>query len=419
MLKPHEKIASILRVDKDVIKMVETHLSAATGKTGVIEKILQENEAMIANRLDFLGLGRHINAKQVSDALTSKIEADDHQFFKALGGNVTGVKGSALLSDAARRLVTEPKGFFLKRQKAEELLRNEPPQKILQFMGYKSVDEILQKQDLLEVFSALRFLEDREWLNNVFFKQYETLTPDDFEEREIVVRSLSSQWAVTAQAFVEKKYHNISHLKELGVIFIIPVFLGTSGELIRNFSLVLHYSNEVPFYSKIFRKIAEDKKTFAANLISLLRGDVRDERIEVMEREKMGWMVIQRYLAKEDENDWRLFEPHVNPEALHWTRAGRMLVRAGAILDHLDADLAFWQNLDWVGDFFKTDIGVEVLISCNLVDTAMSLVKEKELIKYLYHHQESLWNKIFTEYFGEEEMERMMVNNILRGWFEV
>lgn len=419
MQNAHEKIASILRADKDTIKNLDAHCSSVTGKKNVMEKIVEENEAMITNRLDFLGLGRHVSAKQVSDALTSKIEADDHQFFKALGENVTGVKGSAVLSDAARRLVQEPKGFFLKRQKAEELLRNEPPQKILQFMGYKTVDEILRQQDLFEVFSALRFLEDRDWLNNVFFKQYENLTPDDFEEREIIVRSLSSQWAVTAQAFVEKKYHNISHLKELGVIFIIPVFLGTSGELMRNFSLVLHYSNEVPFYSKIFRQIAKDEKTFAKNLISLLRGDVRDERIEVLEREKMGWMVIQRYLAKEDENDWRLFEPHINPEALHWARAGRMLVQAGRTLDHFDADVAFWQNLDWVGDYFKTDIGAEVLISFNLVDTAMSLVKERELIKYLYHHQESMWNKIFTEYFGEEKMEEMMINNILRGWFEV
>ncbi len=43
----------------------------------------------------------------------------------------------------------------------------------------------------------------------------------------------------------------------------------------------------------------------------------------------------------------------------------------------------------------------------------------KEIIKYLYHHQESLWNKIFTEYFGEEKMEELIKENIIKGWFEI
>jgi len=96
-----------------------------------------------------------------------------------------------------------------------------------------------------------------------------------------------------------------------------------------------------------------------------------------------------------------------------------MLVKAGEVLDGFSADLAFWENLNWVGDYFNTEAGIDVLVSFNLIDTAMSLVKQKEFIKYLYHHQEALWNKIFTEYFGEEKMEELMKENIIRGWFEI
>ncbi len=81
--------------------------------------------------------------------------------------------------------------------------------------------------------------------------------------------------------------------------------------------------------------------------------------------------------------------------------------------------MAFWQNLNWVGDYFKSETGVDILVSFNLVDTAMALVKEKESIKYLYHHQEALWNKIFSEYFGEGKMEEMMKKNIIRGYLKV
>jgi hypothetical protein len=49
----------------------------------------------------------------------------------------------------------------------------------------------------------------------------------------------------------------------------------------------------------------------------------------------------------------------------------------------------------------------------------MALVKQKELIKYLYHHQEALWNKIFSEYFSIEELEKLSKDYIVKGWFEV
>lgn len=414
----HDKIAKILRTDKDAILDVEKKFSAITGKKGVIEKIAEENEAVIRNRLDFLGLGRNLFAKNVYDALISKIEADDNKLFEAMGRPICDSRaGCDVILESAKKLAADKPGFFLKKEKAEELLRNEPPKKIIQYLGYKNVDELLGREDLLEVFSALRFLEGSEWLNQTFFKQYEILKPGDFEERKIVLKSLGPQWAAAANAFVSKKYHNISHLKELGVIFVIPVSLGISGELIRNFSLILHYLNEVPFYSDLFRMFAADETSFSRNLISLLRGDVIDKRLAPSE--KSQWLIIQRYLAKDDENDWRLFEPHVNPEALHWTRAEKLLVKSGDFFDGFSKELAFWQNLSWASDYFPTEAGIDILASFNIVDTAMSLVKEKELIKYLYHHQESLWNKIFCEYFGEEKMEELMKENIVKGWFEM
>lgn len=413
-----EKIARILRADKDTIRVLEEKASAVTGKKNVIDKIVEENEAIVRNRLDSLGLGRQVMAKELYDTLISKIEADNHQLFEALGKPKLEIpENCQRILEYAKKLAAEPKGFFLKKERAEELLRNQPPQKIIQLLGYRNIDSLLQKEDLWEVFSALRFLEDPGWLNNTFLKQYENLKPTDFEERPIIVKALSLQWTDVARSFIEKKYHNISHLKELGMVFFIPVSLNISGELIRNFSLILHYLNEILFYSDILEKFSQDEKTFAQNLISLLRGDVIDKRLPASF--KSQWLIIQRYLAKEDENDWRLFEPHVSPEALHWERAERMLVRAGELFNHFSADLAFWQNLNWVGDYFKTETGIEVLASFNLVDTAMSLVKEKELIKYLYHHQEALWNKIFTEYFGEEKMEDLIKENIIRGYLEV
>jgi len=415
---PYEKIAKTLRADKDTVRVLEEKLNVLTGKKDVMTKIVEENEAEIRNRLDFLGLGRKLTAKEIFDALISKIEADDTQLFRVLGSpSATIAKDWQRVLEISRDIAEKPKGFFLKQEKAAEFLKNQPPTEILKVLNYKDVDEMLQKEDVFEIFSALRFVEGNEWLNENFFKQYENLKPDDFELREIRVLALPERWAEIAQNFIKHKYHNISNLKELGLIYAIPLSLEISGETMRNFGLILHYFSEIKFYSGLFEKFAGNTNSFAKNLISLLRGDVIDERLPASE--KTQWLIIQRYLAKDDENDWRLFQPHVNPEALHWERAEKMLVKAGKILNSFSADLAFWENLNWVGDYFRTEAGIDVLVSFNLIDTAMSLVKEKELIKYLYHHQEALWNKIFCEYFGEEKMEEMIKENIIRGWFEI
>ena len=150
--------------------------------------------------------------------------------------------------------------------------------------------------------------------------------------------------------------------------------------------------------------------------MSSLRGDVLDKRFEEKTLGKK-WMIVQQYLAKHDENDWRLFEPHVNPEAIHWRKAEEDIGKLGKSFGNVD--LSFWADLDFVGDYFPTESGIDVLVSFNLVDTAMSLVKKKEMIKYLYHHQEALWNKIFAGFLGEEKMEEMIIQNFEKGFIEL
>ncbi len=205
------------------------------------------------------------------------------------------------------------------------------------------------------------------------------------------------------------------------MIFVIPVSLGFAGETLRLLSLLCHYFNEIDFYSDIFRKQAKAEKDFSKHLISLLRGDVLENRLPHMLKEvkRSNVLIVQRYLAKDDENDWRLFEPHVNPEAMHWEKAESGIVKIPEILDQIKDGLHFWKNLGWAGDYFKDEVGRNILVSFNLVDTTMSLVKERELVKYLYHHQEALWNKIFISYFGEKKILDNIKNNIIRGWFEI
>lgn len=410
-MEPYEKAARILRADKDIILNLERKMNASFGVSGVLDKMMAENEELIRGRLDTLGVGRNVDAKEVYDALISKIEADDNELFKLCGQpSPSSPEHCSRMLLKAKTIAAPKKGLFMKTDVARKFIENEPPRKVMKALGYDTVSGLIHGEDIFEIYASLRFIEGSEFLNGTFFKQYETLTPDDFEERDIEVRGLGPRWVEMSEGFVKKKYHNISHLKEMGLIFTLPITLGISGEILREFSLILHYFNEMNFYTGIIKKIAGESETFSKNLVSLLRGDAIDKRLP--EGEKAKWMVIPRYFAKDDENDWRLFEPHINPEAMHWEKAERLL-------DALPVDLSFWRGMNWVGDDFRTNTGIDVLVSFNLVDTVMSLVKNKEMIKYLYHYQEAFWNKIFSEYAGEEKMEEMMANHLLDGWFEI
>ncbi len=411
-----EKIAKILKVPKKSFREFIVALERVTGRLEVIEKIFFENERIVGEKLALLGISHEASAETVYDALVSKVEADDMKILELIGhASLRGYAASVAVVAFVKSAYGGPRrGFFLKHEKAREFLRAVPPVNILKALKYATVDEMLKNEDLEEVYSALRFLEDEKWQNEIFFKQYGALQPSDFEEREIQMRALGEKWAPIAEQFVAKKYHNVSHLKELGVIFVIPIFLGVSGETLRLLSLLLHYFHEVAYYADAFREQTKDKETFAASVISMLRGDVMESRLpeELSEIARPRFLVVQRYVAKLDVNDWRLAEPRVNPEALHWQRAEEDIMQIDG------SDLRFWNGMGWVGDFFKTDLGEDSLISFNLGDVVMTLVKQKA-IKYLYHEQEALWNKIFIEYFSVRKLEDMSRKNIVRGWFAV
>ena len=185
------------------------------------------------------------------------------------------------------------------------------------------------------------------------------------------------------------------------------------GKFLRDFALLLHYFHEIEFYSKLFKKYSVEPD-FAEKFKSLLRGDVK-ELMDVSQ--KNTWLIVQRYLVKDNPQDPRLFQPRVNPESIHWTKGERDLVDISEKTGG-KVDLSLWFNLDWVGGLFEGEAGEEV-VSFDLEDNAMSLVSFMEGKKeaLTYHQREAMWTKIFAEYAGgEEKLEEMILDNFDKGY---
>ncbi|MFH1551316.1 MAG: hypothetical protein ABIC36_00360 [bacterium] len=407
------KMAKLLRTSEDVVLKLEQKMEKISSKKGIIEKIVKENTEKIKSKLKELGLPPKASAEQVYYSLIKKTEETDNNLFNHFHElDFSTTIGCRSLINATKELIGDLSGFYLKESKAKELLKLNPPKRIMSSLGYgDDIDKMLAKEDVFEIFSALRFIEDSRWLNDVFFKPYIDLKKEDFEKREIKIMVLPERWISIGKEFLGKKLHHMSHLKELGVVFVIPVVEKYPGETLYIFFMTLHYIYEVDWYSRIF-EIYSNKHDFAKKMINALKVDVSG--ILLPDDKKISWRIIPKYLAKKDYNDPRLAEPHINPEAWHYTKTASSINKFSNRFPDLGLD--FWQDLDTAGECFSSN-GDDTLISFDLFDNGISLIQKIGFeSKYLYHQQEALWNRVFIEYMGEKKLDRLMMENLDKGY---
>jgi hypothetical protein len=406
-MSAHEKLAAILKIPPEVLARLDAAMVRVGRPAGVLDTVANENDARVDNTLHLLNSNLR-SAPHVRSILRKTILSHEKQFLGFLE-TVPGGDEFARAAALARRIVPDRRGWFLKKEKASAILAARPPEHVLGFLGLSSVSELLARHDVTEVFAALRFMESDEWMHETFERTYSSFTPDDFEERELVIEVLGPAWRESAKRFVAHKHHNVSHLKEFGVIFINPLEEQVPGKFLRDFALILHYCHEIRFYSKLFRQYAAGSD-FAERLKALLRGDVP----AVSTLNEGEWLIIQRYLAKDNPSDARLALPHVNPESFHWSRGERDF--ANFTGGTFNPPLNLWSDLDWVGGVF--DGGDGAVVSFDLEDNAMSLVSfmEGKGESFNYHQGEALWTKLFMAYVGgEEEAERLLLKHFDRG----
>lgn len=402
-------LARILGVHTALLENLDETMSEATGRSDILVNLINENRRMVDTTLGVLD-SRHKPATEVREVLRKTILRHEKQFLEY----VDTLEGDNEFEKAvtfAKKATTVSSGFFLKKEFAQEILRKRPPKNVLKYLNISNVGKLLEKHDVTEVFSSLRFLESKEWMHETFEEAYSNFKASDFEERDIEVKVLGPEWQKVAEEFVAKKHHNVSHLKEFGVVFLNPIKMNIPGKFLRDTPLFLHYFHEIDFYSKLFRKIAKGDD-FAERLKSLLRGDV-PEKTKVKDGE---WLIVQRYLWKEDPEDPRLFLPRVNPESMHWARGERDLTNYCAISG--GPDLSLWHDLDWVAGIFEESGGKDSIISFDIEDNAFTLasfMEGKEEV-FNYHQREAMWTKLFMGYVGgEDEMEKLLIENFDKG----
>ncbi|MDB5162868.1 MAG: family Rossman fold protein [Candidatus Saccharibacteria bacterium] len=379
-------------------------LEEVSGRTGADAKLIGDITAMAHENIRQMGLNPAASTgEEVYNGLIARVEQDIKRLTKIIGANEDDDVRHLVpyMINAANSVKFNRKVFVIKRDKAKELLRIMPPKQLMEKLGYATVDEMIAGEDFDEIYTALRFSEGPEWLTK-YNELFKTVTPHDYEERDLrIVQMDHDKYVDLAAHFVQKKLHNVTHTKEMGIIVVVPMHAKTMrGLVLKTLPLLFHYMNEVKLYSTFF-KLKSAKPHFGETVVNTLIADPGSGTQLV--GKNIHWRVIQRYLGKhkEDSVDKIAFEPHVQPEDLHWRRAEDLLFE-------IDPELEFWKDRDYVAlnyDGFP--------VAFNLFDVSFAYSnRESYEARYAYHFRESLWNEIFVRYLGFKNLAAQVLEQL-------
>ena len=385
-------LLDLLDAEEPVFTEAIRQLEQTTGRAGADTKLIGDITAKAHESMRSLGLNPAASTgEEVYQALLGRVETDMQRLTRIIGATDSEDVHHLVpyMIDAANGVRFNRKVFVLKHDKAKDLLRQMPPKQLLAKLGYEDVEAMFAGEDFDEIYTALRFSEGPEWLTD-YNELFKTVTVDDYEERDLrIIHMNHDKYVDLAEHFVQKKLHNVTHTKEMGTIVVVPMHARKMrGLVLKTLPLLLHYMNEVKLYSTFF-KLQSAKPHFGETVVNTLIADPGTGSQLVGKR--VHWRVIQRYLGKhkEDSIDKVAFEPHVQPEDLHWRRAEDLLYQ-------IDPELEFWKDRDYVGlnyDGFP--------VAFNLFDVSFAYSnKESYEGRYAYHFRESLWNELFVRYMG-------------------
>lgn len=399
-------LSELLGADEPLFSVALQQLERSSGQQSVDVRLSAEIIGKVHQKLRELGLDpRDTTSEELYVALFELIRRHDAFLAKRIGvDDPTDVQEALRRSKIFVEHLKIPKtGWFIKPSVAKKMVKAMPPKKVMKQLGYRSVDSMLKREHIGEVFGAMRFAETAEWQSN-FMKKYKTLTPLDFEVRPIEFHLLDGKrWGSITDAYVKKGRHNVTHMKELGVILVLPLPIKRlQGITITIMPLLLHYVNEIRLYSSFF-KHNQMRLDFAEILIETLQDDP-GKHAKLAEHD-VHWRVIHRYFGQvSNRHHPEVFEPHVQPEDLAWRKAEDVLY-------HIEPALHFWHDMDYVAK--RTG---QVPVSFNLMDMAVNFVNQLPYGKHVsYHFRDALWNELLIRYIGQPAFEHQILKQLDHG----
>lgn len=395
-------LMELLGASEPMFSLNLRRLEAASGRANLDIKLVSDISAKVRAKIKQFGLDdKDTNGPEMYHALLHLTKLHDEHLANALGGKELNNSLEMLLRiiNFVKKMDFPKTVWALKPVAAKRLLLSRPPKNLMKYWGYRSVDSLLKRENIVEIYAALKIVESDEWMAS-FMESYKKLTPADFESREIEILILDNdRWGKIVHKLTIKNQHNIINLIEIGAIILLPLSIeNMPGVTITYLTMLLQNINESRLYSSYF-KHRQMKSNFGEILFYALTGGL--SKVASMAGHNIHWDVIRQHYAKNNHRHPEMFEPYVQPEDFAWRKAEEMLYK-------IEPSLSFWRDLDWVGKVYDN-----CTVSLNIMDMAVNYANNLEYgqqsTKYM---KDSLWNELYVRYMGEKSLEQEVLKQL-------
>jgi hypothetical protein len=152
-------------------------------------------------RLKMIDLGLDPNdttPQELYHALIAKFDQDRRRFEQFF--DVTQAGFDQMSTTAVKLVLTNldlPEQWALKSKIAKQALKNNPPKKLIKHLGYRSLDSMLKRENIFELFIATQALESKSWHKDLS-KYISSLDQTDYEMRPVKLVALNEEKWSTA-----------------------------------------------------------------------------------------------------------------------------------------------------------------------------------------------------------------------------
>lgn len=396
-------ISNLLNAEEPKFSNLIKDLERTSANPSEDVRLMSEIIQSVRARTNQLGLDSSDTVgEELYYALLNKARLHDQHLAKHIGVDAEDHvdKIAKRIRSVILKSNTPISAWVIKKSVAKRLLHNIPPTKVMKLMNYTSIDSMTKRESMAEIMGVARLVETSAWLRK-FNNQYSSLTPVDFESRDIEIVIMSDErWGFLSEKLINNRSYSLTHLKELGFISVFaPKQDRIEGYTLSTMPIILHYINEIRLYSAYF-KSQQVRSGFGKVVASTLNNDSYSFEIS---GKRLHWRVVQRHYGRpEHTNHPDVLQPHVQPEDLHWRRAEESLFK-------IDPELSFWKGLDYVGVVLNSNQP----ISFNLLDVSMNYYFALSYNDRIYSHMRaSLWNELYIRYLGHKVFEEQVLNQL-------
>lgn len=369
-----KNMAFLLARPEHLVSDAIQRLEELSGFQSIDIHMLAEINSKLRQKTDELGLDpSDTTGPELYYSLLSKYERDDHNLEKIL--NLDPHNYTYSIIKLAKHLLGEQNSFALKNSAAKRVLIENPPKKLMKLLHYRSIESMLKRERVGEIFSVLPYTESARWFKG-FEKSLKELGPTDFENRQVEILELS------AGRWKDLKRTNVVSEDLLTATVTIWPTGGDSESLSRTLTSIFKNVQSIQLAGNNLR-LSQWSKLFFKQLQNIINNDFKKSPA-LIGPQQIAWKPLHNHLNKQV-FDGDIFET---------SSENSKPISISGLLGKLNPDFTWWSGIEHVGRIQKN-----LPISLHLEDVSKNF--EKKLIykeRNVQNLCSSLWDEVIKRY---------------------